>query len=91
MLELLITSSKDTKTNLLDTNSVSKKYSIRSDNVFFNVTHVTEEIDEGIIATVGHGQHMAAEPDHIDVLVTENIIKIRVNRRALKVLRSNND
>ena len=34
---------------------------------------------------------MAAEPDHIDVLVTENITQIRVNRRALKVLRSNND
>ena len=37
-------------------------------NVF---THVTEEVDEWVVAAVGHGQPVAAEPDNVDVRVAE--------------------
>ena len=38
------------------------------------ITHIAQEIDEGVVAAVRHGQHVAAKPDHIDVLVTEKNI-----------------
>ena len=33
-------------------------------------SYITEEVYEGVVAAVGHGEHVAAEPDHVDVLVT---------------------
>ena len=41
-------------------------------NYILNLTHIAQEIDEGVVAAVRHRQHVAAKPDHIDVLVTEN-------------------
>ena len=35
------------------------------------LTHIAQKIDEWVVAAVRHGQHVAAKPDHIDVLVTE--------------------
>ena len=33
-------------------------------------SYIAEEVYEGVVAAVGHGEHVAAEPDHVDVLVT---------------------
>ena len=45
-------------------------------------THIAQEIDERIVAAVRHGQHVAAKPDHIDVLVTEK--NIHQHRKNIK-------
>ena len=34
-------------------------------------TYITEEVDEGVVAGVGHGEPVAAEPDDVDVRITE--------------------
>ena len=36
-------------------------------------THVEKKIDEGVVATVGHGQPVHAEPDDVDVRISENV------------------
>jgi hypothetical protein len=33
---------------------------------------MADEIDEGVVAGVGHGQPVCAEPEDVDVLVPEN-------------------
>ena len=34
-------------------------------------TYVTEEVDEGVVAGVGHGEPVAAEPDDVDVRIAK--------------------
>ena len=36
-------------------------------------TYVEKKIDEGIVAAVGHGQPVHAEPDDVDVRISENV------------------
>ena len=33
------------------------------------MTYIAEEVDEGIVAAVGHGQPVAAEPDNVDIRI----------------------
>ena len=37
----------------------------------FSFAYVAEEVDEGVVAGVGHGQPVAAEPDHVDVRIAD--------------------
>ena len=37
-------------------------------------TYVEEEVDEGVVATIGHGQPVHAEPDYVDVWVPAQCI-----------------
>ena len=34
-------------------------------------THIAQQVDEGVVGTVGHGQPVAAEPDDVDVWIPE--------------------
>jgi len=51
----------------------------------FHDAYIEQEIDEGVVAAVGHRQPVHAEPDDVDVRIAANVYSFKLAEKVQKM------